>query len=75
LIKKTNRKLSPSEVIDEYPQLNKQFNFLPQDIGRLIRLKILNGYIYSEGSALIQEQSIIDLISFINEQIDKNKIK
>lgn len=75
MIKKTNRKLSPSEVIDAYPQLNKQFNFLPQDIGRLIRLKILNGYIYSEGSALIQEQSIIDLISFINEQIDKNKIK
>lgn len=73
-LKKPNRRLSPTECIEEYPELNIKLNWLPQDIGRLVRMKLLDGYVLSEGGSIVKEESLRILIQHINSQSDKNKI-
>lgn len=65
-LKKPNRRLSPTECIEEYPELNIKLNWLPQDIGRLVRMKILDGYVLSGGSCIVKEDSLIKLIQYCN---------
>jgi len=73
-LKKPNRRLSPTECIEEYPQLNSKLNWLPQDIGRLVRMKLLDGYVLNEGGSIIKEESLIQLINYMNSLTEKNKV-
>lgn len=69
-----NRKLTPAECIEDYPDLNTKWNWLPQDIGRLVRMKIVDGYVLSGGSCLVKEESLIKLIKYCNSNSDMNII-
>ena len=62
----SNRKLTPAECIEYFPNLNIKWNWLPQDIGRLVRMKILDGYVLSGGSCIVKEDSLLKLIEYCN---------
>jgi hypothetical protein len=71
----SNSFLTPSQVLEKYPELKTKVKLSPNDIGALYTYKVLNGYVSSSKKTYICEQSVIDLIDFINVRLEKNKIK
>ena len=69
----TNRRLTPSEAIYYYPDLFSKMNWLPQDIGRLVRMKIIDGYSVSGGGCIVKEESLLEFIVYLNTR-DNNTI-
>ncbi len=67
--------LTPSQIIDKYPELEQKFGWTAKEMGLFLKNKLLQGhYNHSSRKSMIKEDSIIRLIGFANEQIDKQKV-
>lgn len=67
--------LTPSQIIEKYPELEQKFGWTAKDMGLFLKNKLLQGhYNHSSRKSMIKEDSIIRLIAFANEQIDKQKV-
>lgn len=70
-----NRYLTPSEIIEKYPVLENKLNIGASEIGLFLKCKLLIGfYDRTKRVAMIEEQSVIDLVNYINKKIDDQKI-
>ena len=70
-----NPYLSPSEIIEKYPVLEKKLNIGASEIGLFLKCKLLSGfYDRTKRVAMIEEQSVIDLVNYINNKIEEQKI-
>lgn len=65
----TKNLYTPKEICDKYPQLN----FLPQDVGALLRIGVVTGK-SSKRQTLIYLESFEELMQYRNKLIDKTKI-
>jgi hypothetical protein len=68
--------LLTKDVLMEFPDLVR-LGFREQDIGRLLRLRVLNGQIKNQHGkevSLVRRLSVIRLVLHINEVIDEDKI-
>jgi len=72
--KKPFRRLSPSECIEEYNDLFLKWNWLAQDIGRMVRMKIIDGYVLSGKGCIVKEESLIEFINILNSR-ESNKVR
>ena len=67
--------LTPSQIIDKYPELEQKFGWTAKEMGLFLKNKLLQGhYNHSSRKSMIKEDSIIRLIAFANEQIEKQKV-
>ncbi|MDO9185884.1 MAG: hypothetical protein Q7W13_07725 [Bacteroidia bacterium] len=67
--------LSPSEIIDKYPVLEDKLNIGASEIGLFLKCKLLSGfYDRTKRVAMIEEQSVIELVDYINKKIEEQKI-
>jgi hypothetical protein len=70
-----NPYLSPSEIIEKYPVLENKLNIGASEIGLFLKCKLLSGfYDRTKRVAMIEEQSVIDLVNYINNKIEEQKI-
>ncbi len=70
-----NSSLSPSEIIEKYPVLETKLNIGASEIGLFLKCKLLSGfYDRTRRVAMIEEQSVIDLVQYINQKIEEQKI-
>jgi len=68
--------LTPADVIEKYPELFFKHNWSPNVIGSLLKSSLLKGYYdRSRRSSMIEETSVLELIEFINQKIESQKIK
>jgi hypothetical protein len=68
--------LTPTEVIERYPEVAQQFGWTAKDIGSFLKSKLLQGHFSpSMRKSLINEASVIKLIAYANEQIENQKVK
>jgi hypothetical protein len=75
-MKKTIDFLTPTEVIEKYPELADKFGWNPKDIGIFFKCRLLLGYFDpSFRKSMIKEESIKRLVHFVNEQLEKQKVK
>ena len=67
--------LTPSEVIEKYPELERKFGWSSKELGVFLKNKLLQGYYnHSSRRSMIKEDSLRKLIRFANEQIDNQKV-
>jgi len=67
--------LTPSQVIEKYPELEQKFGWTAKDIGLFLKNKLLQGhYNHSSRKSMIREDSLKKLIRFANEQIENQKV-
>jgi hypothetical protein len=67
--------LTPSQVIEKFPELEQKFGWTAKDIGLFLKNKLLQGhYNHSLRKSMIKEDSLIRLVRFANEQIEKQKV-
>ena len=70
-----NSYLSPSEIVEKHPSLQNKLNIGASEIGLFLKCKILIGfYDRTKRIAMIEEQSVIDLVNYINNKIEEQKI-
>lgn len=68
--------LTPTEVIEKYPEVAQQFGWTPKDIGSFLKNRLLQGhYSTSLKRSMIKEESFKRLIAYANEQIENQKVK
>ncbi|MHB8260455.1 MAG: hypothetical protein ACYDCN_08550 [Bacteroidia bacterium] len=68
---KKNEMLTPSQVIEKYPELEQKFGWTAKDIGLMLKNKLLQGhYNHSLRKSMITEDSLKSLIRFANRQIE-----
>lgn len=66
--------ITPKEALDKFPDLQSKLNCKTQDIGVFLRCRLLRGYYDGKKRvAMIEEQSLMDLIKFANDSLDKQK--
>jgi len=70
-----NNFLNPDEIFQKYPELEQKLGWSKSDLGVMLRGKVLGGY-YSRNKkrSLISEQSLLQLISFINKNLEEQKV-
>ena len=70
-----NNFLNPDEIMYKYPELEQKLGWSKSDLGVMLRGKVLGGY-YSRNKkrSLIDEQSLLRLISFINKNLEEQKV-
>lgn len=67
--------LSPTQLIEKYPEVASKFNWTPRELGLFLKCKLLDGYYdRRKRSALIKEPSFVQLVRFVNDAIDNQKI-
>ncbi len=67
--------LTPSQIIEKYPELTLKFGWTAKDIGVFLKNKLLQGhYNHSSRKSMIKEDSLRKLIRFANEQIESQKV-
>jgi len=67
--------LTPTEVIEKYPDLERKFGWSAKDIGLFLKNKLLQGhYNHSLRKSMIKEESVIRLVGFANQQIENQKV-
>ena len=70
-----NNYLSPSDIIEKFPVLENKLNIGASEIGLFLKCKLLIGfYDRTKRVAMIDEQSVIELVQYINKKIDEQKI-
>ena len=70
-----NSYLTPSEIIEKYPVLENKLNIGASEIGLFLKCKIILGfYDRTKRVAMIDEQSVLELVEYINKKIDEQKI-
>ena len=67
--------LSIKEIFIKYPELRTNFYWTKSDIGLLMKSKLLSGY-YSRNkrSSMIEENSLIRLIQYVNRSLDEQLV-
>ena len=62
--------------MQKYPELEQKLGWSKSDLGVMLRGKVLGGY-YSRNKkrSLIDEQSLLMLIAFINKNLEAQKIE
>lgn len=69
-------KLTPTEIFEKYPQLQQQWHWKVQDIGIFLRCKLLMGHYDTQRRvAMIDEQSLRELMDYINQHLDRSKVE
>ena len=72
---KSISKLTPTEILQKYPQLEIRWHWKVQDIGVFLRCKLLLGhYDIQRRVAMIDEPSLLELIEYVNHNLDKSKV-
>ena len=67
--------LSPSELIEKYPEVATKFNWSARELGLFLKCKLLDGYYdRRKRCAMIKENSFLQLVHFVNGLIDSQKI-
>ena len=67
--------MSPAELIQKYPDVAAKFNWSPREFGLFLKCKLLDGYYdRRKRTALIKECSFIQLVRFVNDVIENQKI-
>lgn len=67
--------LTPGEIIDNYPQLKYKHNWSENLVGSLLRSNLLKGYYdRTRRASMIEESSVMELIQFLNNKIEAQKI-
>ena len=67
--------LTPSQIIEKYPELEQKFGWSAKDIGLLLKNKLLQGhYNHSLRKSMIKEDSLKSLIRFANKQIENQLV-
>lgn len=70
-----NNYLTPAEIIEKYPVLENKLNIGASEIGLFLKCKLLSGfYDRTKRVAMIDEESVLDLVKYINKKIDEQKI-
>jgi hypothetical protein len=68
--------LTPSQIIERFPELKDKFGWSAKDIGVFYKSRLLYGYFDpSRRKAMITISSVKKLISYANELLDHQKIK
>jgi len=68
--------LTPSEIVEKYPELEDNFNWDVRCLGLFLRTKLLQGkYNANERKSLIREDSLVKLVGHTNDLIDAQKIR
>lgn len=77
-LKKMTKKieyLTPSQIIEKYPELEQKFGWTAKDVGLLLKNKLLQGhYNHSLRKSMITEDSLRRLIKFANGQIENQLV-
>jgi hypothetical protein len=74
-MKRKDELLTPSEVIEKYPELRDKFGWTAKDIGLFLKNKLLQGhYNHSLRKSMIIEDSVIRLVMYANLQIENQKV-
>jgi len=67
--------LTPSQILEKYPELKQKFGWTAKDIGLLLKNKLLQGhYNHSLRKSMITEDSLKSLIRFANRQIENQLV-
>ncbi len=68
--------LTPSQVIERFPELKDKFGWTAKEIGVFYRSRLLYGHFdSSRKKAMIAISSVKKLIKYANELLDYQKIK
>ena len=68
--------LTPTEVIEEFPELNDKLGWTNKDIGIFYAKGLLKGrYCYRQNKAMIKVSSLRPLIVFVNDVQSQGIIK
>jgi hypothetical protein len=68
--------LTPTEVIEKYPEVSRQFGWTAKHIGSFLKSRLLQGYFnVALRKSMIDEASVKRLITYANEQIENQKVK
>jgi hypothetical protein len=68
--------LTPSQVIERFPELKDKFGWTAKEIGVFYRSRLLYGHFdSSRKKAMITISSVKKLIKYANELLDYQKIK
>ena len=68
--------ITPTDVIRKYPELKRKHCWTPAMIGSFLKCDLLNGYYdRNRRTSMIDTASVLELISFINNKIESQKIK
>ena len=55
--------------------IGKKLGWSAKGIGALVKMKVLDSYLlYALRKTLIKEGSILDLVDYVNNQIEKQKV-
>ena len=67
---------TPAEIIEKFPELKFKHNWTENLIGQLLKANLLAGY-YQRSSrmSMIDENSVRELIVFLNSRIESQKIE
>ena len=68
--------LTPGDIIEKYPELKYKHNWSDNLIGLLLKSNLLKGY-YDRTlrASMIEETSVMEIIQFLNNKIEAQKIK
>jgi hypothetical protein len=63
--------LTPTQLMEKYPDVHHKLNWTASDIGTLMRSKLITGY-YSRNKrvTMVEECSLLHLIAFANTVLD-----
>jgi hypothetical protein len=68
--------LTPTEVIEKYPEVFQQFGWTAKHIGSFLKSRLLQGHFNAAlRKSMIDEASVKRLIAYANEQIENQKVK
>lgn len=68
--------LTPSQIIEKYPELEQKLGWTSKDVGLLLKNKLLQGhYNHSLRKSMIKEDSLKKLVDFANEQISDQLVE
>ncbi len=68
-------KLTPSQLIEQYPEVADKWGWDARFIGNLLSYKVIDGtYNRNEKVSMIVESSFLELITFLNARIEARKI-
>lgn len=57
--------LTPTELINKYPEVSEKMNWSANDIGYMLRLRVLNGYT-TKRKTMIDEESFLGIVNWAN---------
>ena len=67
--------LTPSEIIEKYPELKYKLNWNTNELGVFLKCKLITGYYdRTKRIAMIDEDSLKTLVEYTNQIIEGQKL-